>query len=304
MTVPDHDVIVVGAGFSGIGAGIELKRNGIHDFVILEQAADLGGTWRDNTYPGVAVDIASSVYSFSFEMNPAWSRTYAPGAELKAYADHCAAKYGVLPHIRLRTKVHEARFDEARNLWRLTIEDRGTGERAESTARFLIGATGGLTQPKAPNIEGLSGFGGVAMHTARWDHSVDLTGKRVAVTGTGATAVQVVPAIAPQVRQLSVFQRTPIWCVPKPVRRISGAEQAVYRYLPPTQRAMRYLQTSVTETVMVGIRLYYKRIPWANHAVERVCLEHLKRQVPDPGLRERLTPEYGFWCKRPTYSND
>ncbi|MFC9993866.1 flavin-containing monooxygenase [Nocardia sp. NPDC127526] len=301
---PEHDVVVVGAGFSGIGAGIELKRNGIHDFVILEQADDLGGTWRDNSYPGVAVDIASAVYSFSFELNPNWSRTYAPGAELQAYAAHCAAKYEVLPHIRLRTRVHEARFEEAGDLWRLTIEHTDTGERAETTARFLIGATGGLTQPKAPDIAGLAGFGGVTMHTARWDHSVNLTGKRVAVIGTGATAVQVVPAIAPEVRRLTVFQRTPIWCVPKPDRAISGTEQAVYRRLPAAQRAMRYLQASVTETVMVGIRLYYKRIPWANHAVERICLAHLKRQVPDPALRERLTPRYGFWCKRPTYSND
>ncbi len=242
MIAPERDVVVVGAGFSGIGAGIELKRNGIHDFVILEQADDLGGTWRDNTYPGVAVDIASSVYSFSFELNPNWSRTYAPGAELQAYAEHCAAKYAVLPHIRPRTRVHEARFDEAGDLWRLTIERTDTGERAETTARFLIGATGGLTQPKAPDIAGLAGFGGVTMHTARWDHSVNLTGKRVAVIGTGATAVQVVPAIAPEVRRLSVFQRTPIWCVPKPDRAISGTEQTVYRRLPAAQRAMRYLQ--------------------------------------------------------------
>lgn len=300
---PDYEVVVVGAGFCGIGAGIRLKDHGIDDFVVVEQADDVGGTWRDNTYPGVAVDIASSVYSFSFEMNPNWSRTFAPGSELKAYADRCVAKYGLRPHLRLRTNVREARFDEDEHLWRLLIVRLDTGEERELTARFLIGATGGLTQPKAPDIPGLESFGGATMHTARWDHSVDLAGKRVAVIGTGATAVQVVPAIAAQVQRLSVFQRTPIWCFPKPDRAISSIEQWTYRYLPPSQLAMRYLQASITETVMVGIRLYYKRFPWANHAVERICLEHLKRQVPDPYLRERLTPRYGFWCKRPTYSN-
>ncbi|MEV6773718.1 NAD(P)/FAD-dependent oxidoreductase [Nocardia sp. NPDC051030] len=301
---PDHEVVVVGAGFCGIGSGIRLKESGIHDFVILEQADDIGGTWRDNTYPGVAVDIASSVYSFSFEMNPNWSRTYAPGRELKQYADHCMTKYGLRQHLRLRTRVHEARFDADVHLWRAQIEDLDTGERRELTARFVIGATGGLTQPKAPDIPGLENFGGVTMHTARWDHSIQLEGKRVAVIGTGATAVQVVPSIAPEVKQLSVFQRTPIWCVPKPDRTISSFEQTVYRRVPVTQTAMRYLQTSITETVMVGIRLYYKRFPWANHAVERICLEHLKRQVPDADIRAKLTPDYGFWCKRPTYSND
>ncbi|MFI9503978.1 flavin-containing monooxygenase [Nocardia sp. NPDC052566] len=300
----DHEVVVVGAGFCGIGAGIRLRDNGIDDFVILEQADDVGGTWRDNTYPGVAVDIASSVYSFSFEMNPGWSRTYAPGHELKAYADHCVAKYGLRPHLRLRRRVLDTCFDEDAHHWVLRVEELDTGRRYELTARFVIAAVGGLTQPKSPDIPGLNGFGGTTMHTARWDHAVDLTGKRVAVIGTGATAVQVVPAIAAEVAHLSVFQRTPIWIVPKPDRTISPVEQRIYRYLPPSQKAMRYLQSSLTETIMVGIRLYYKRLPWANHAVERLSLAHLRRQVPDPELRAKLTPHYGFWCKRPTYSNE
>lgn len=300
----DHEIAIIGAGFCGIGAGIRLSRDGLHDFVIIEEAADVGGTWRDNTYPGVAVDIASSAYSFSFEMNPNWSRAFAPGRELKAYADHCVEKYGLRSHLRLGSRVIEARFDEREHVWRLRLEEVATGAKRELTARFLIGATGGLTRPKRPDIEGLDSFGGTTVHTARWDHSVDLRGKRVAVIGTGATAVQVVPAIAPDVAQLSVFQRTPIWIFPKPDRAISSVEQRLYQTVPLAQTGMRFAATSLTEVIMVLARQYYKRAPWVNHSLERVMLAHLRRQVPDAELRAKLTPRYGFWCKRPTYSND
>src|SRR5678816_2701545 len=172
---PDYQAIVVGAGFSGIGAGIRLKQAGIDSFLILEKAHDVGGTWRDNTYPGVAVDITSYCYSFSFEQNPRWSRTYAPGREIQAYARHCAEKYGLRPHMRFAVAVEKAVFDADSHLWRVHT-NAGT-----YSARFLINATGGLTQPTEPAIEGLAQFAGKKMHTARWDHSYDVRDKRVAV---------------------------------------------------------------------------------------------------------------------------
>ena len=199
----DYEIVVIGAGFSGIGAAIKLQQARLDDFVILEQAAALGGTWRDNTYPGVAVDITSLTYSFSFAQNPGWSRLFAPDDEIRRYADRCADDYGLRDHMRVNTRVRQATFDEAENLWRI---ESSTGT---ITARYIITACGGLTQPKAPDVDGLDRFEGKVMHTARWDHDYDVKGKRVAVIGTGASAVQVIPAIAPAVGRLHVFQRTP-----------------------------------------------------------------------------------------------
>ncbi|HNA79961.1 MAG TPA: NAD(P)/FAD-dependent oxidoreductase, partial [Turneriella sp.] len=208
----DTDVIVVGGGFSGIGAGIKLREAGF-SFVILEKAADLGGTWRDNTYPGIAVDITSFTYSFSFEQNPHWSRLFAPGNELRAYAHHCVDKYGIRDAFRFGVEVDKAVFNEAQGTWQVQAKDGKTWR-----AKYLIAATGGLTQPKLPDIPGITEFTGKTMHTARWDHGYPLENKRVAVIGTGATSVQLVPSIAPVVKQLHVFQRTPIWILPKPDR--------------------------------------------------------------------------------------
>src|SRR6185312_14289904 len=189
---PDHDVLIVGAGFSGIGAGIQLDRAGFHDFLMLEAGDGVGGTWYWNTYPGIAVDIPSFSYQFSFEQSPDWTRTYAPGRELKAYAEHCVEKYGLRSRIRFGTKVLAAEFDDERRLWRLETDPGG-----EITARFLISASGVLTVPNLPDIDGVDSFDGITMHTARWDHNQDLTGKRVGIIGTGASAVQVIPEIAP-----------------------------------------------------------------------------------------------------------
>lgn len=184
---PDHEIVVVGAGFSGLGAGIALRRAGFHDFVILDKRPDIGGVWLVNTYPGVAVDIASFTYSFSFEPNPDWSRMFAPGDELKRYADHLADKYRLRGHLRLNTEVQRATWNDRARLWRIHTEG------GQLTARFLITANGGLTQPKAPDIDGLDDFTGKVMHTAEWDHSCDLTGKRAGIIGTGASALQVIP---------------------------------------------------------------------------------------------------------------
>ena len=203
---PDFDVIIIGAGFSGIGVAIKLKEAGFHSFTLLEQANDLGGTWRDNTYPGIAVDITSFVYSYSFEQRPDWSRVYAPGSELKDYADHCADKYDVRWRIQYGTQVVKAEFDEGTNLWSVH-----TADGRKMVGRYLVGASGGLTQPKKPDIPGLDDFGAKVIHTARWDHDHDLEGERVAIIGTGATAVPVVPQIVRDVAHLDVYQRTPIW---------------------------------------------------------------------------------------------
>jgi cation diffusion facilitator CzcD-associated flavoprotein CzcO len=228
--VPDHQVAIVGAGFSGIGAAISLQRAGIEDYAIIESGDAFGGTWQWNTYPGVAVDIPSFSYQFSFERRSDWSRVYAPGAELRAYAEHCADKYGLHDKVRFGTRIDAATFDDDGHAWRLVTAD---GE--EVVARHVIDATGVLTHPKRPDIPGVDDFAGVTIHTARWDHAQDLAGKRVAVIGTGASAVQVIPAIADEVAHLTVFQRTPIWCLPKFDRPIPAGVRRVLRRVPGSQ---------------------------------------------------------------------
>ena len=222
---PDHEVVVIGAGFAGIGASIRLTDAGIDDHVLLEEGDDVGGTWYWNQYPGVAVDIPSFSYQFSFERRTDWSRVYASGKELYAYARECAEKYRVRERIRFGVRVEAAAFDDDAAVWRLQ-----TGGGNEVTARFVIGATGVFSQPKPPDIPGLERFGGVTVHTARWDPELDLAGKRVAIIGTGASAVQVIPAIAPVVEHLTVFQRTPIWCLPKPDRPLSPLVRRILRW--------------------------------------------------------------------------
>jgi cation diffusion facilitator CzcD-associated flavoprotein CzcO len=298
MRHPDHEVVVVGAGFSGIGAGIALREAGIESFVILEKADDIGGTWRDNVYPGVAVDITSFTYSFSFEQNPRWSRLFAPGRELKAYADHCVAKYRLAPHLRLGTTVERMRFDADDHLWRIETSA------GAMTARFVISGTGGLTQPKLPDLAGLGEFAGEIIHTARWPEGCDLAGRRVAVIGTGATAVQLVPEIAPSVAHLDVYQRTPIWVLPKPDREIPTWLQEVFARVPGAQRTARLCTTAATEAVMTLGIVHYRQVPWLVRACEAAGKRHLARQVADPAMRAALTPRYGFGCKRPTFSND
>ncbi|HEX2314837.1 MAG TPA: NAD(P)/FAD-dependent oxidoreductase [Thermomonospora sp.] len=298
---PDHEVVVVGAGFSGLCMGVRLRQAGIGDFAILDAASGVGGVWRHNTYPGVAVDVPSVTYSYSFEPNPSWSRAFAPGEEVRRYAEHCADRYRLRPHLRLNTRVERAEFDEERNLWRVAV--RTADGPAELTARFLVSAVGPLDQPKNPDIAGLDSFTGTIIHTARWDHGHDLRGERVAVIGTGASGLQVIPEIAAVARRLDVYQRTPIWVFPKIDFAIPRPVRSLFRVAPPAQRLVRAVTALVTEAIMVLGIIHYRRLPFLVRAVEAICRAHLRRQVPDPDLRRRLTPRYGFGCKRPSFSN-
>jgi cation diffusion facilitator CzcD-associated flavoprotein CzcO len=296
-SVPDHEVVIVGAGFSGIGAAIKLDRAGFRDYAVLEEGDGVGGAWHWNTYPGVAVDIPSFSYQFSFETSADWSRVYAPGDELKAYAEHCVDSYGVRPRIRLNTKVVGAEFDDADHLWRLT-----TAGGEEFTARFVVGATGVFTKPKPPDIPGLGEYAGTVMHTSRWDHGQDLRGRRVAVIGTGASAVQVIPSIAPLVERLVVFQRTPIWCLPKLDGPISGRFRSLLRLAPARRPARLASQTFVEATF--PLPAHFHGVVPLSRVGERVGRNLLRKQVRDPAVRDKLTPRYALGCKRPAFSNE
>ena len=296
MPAPDHEAVIVGAGFSGIGTAILLDKAGMGDYLLIEAADGCGGTWHWNTYPGVAVDIPSFSYQFSFEQSPDWTRTYAPGRELKAYAEHCVDKYGLRPKIRFTTKVLSAVFDEDTDLWHIEID---TGDTI--SARFLINAGGALTTPKLPDIDGVDSFAGVTMHTARWDHRQDLTGKRVAIIGTGASAVQIIPEIAPIVEHLSVFQRTPIWCFPKADVPLSPAARRAMR-LPGGKAVQRLLSQAYVELTFPLAAQYFTVNPMAKRAPE-LGKAYLRKEVKDPEVRDKLTPRYGVGCKRPGFHN-
>ena len=289
------EVLVVGGGFAGIGMAIRLRRAGIVDFEILEQAPRVGGTWRDNSYPGAACDVESHLYSFSFAPNPAWSRTFAPQAEILAYLERCVAGFGLGPHLRLGVGVTGARFDEAAREWEVTATD-GVVRRA----RVLVSATGGLNRPALPEIPGLDAFEGPVFHSARWRHDVPLAGKRVAVVGTGASAIQIVPSIAPDVARLDLYQRTPPWILPKADRAITDAERAAFRRVPALQRLARAKQYLSHELLAVGFVGDVRVMSLG----ERMARRYLAESVRDPALREALTPRYTFGCKRVLLTND
>lgn len=297
-TAPDHEVVIVGAGFSGIGAAIKLDKAGFRDYVVLEEGDGVGGAWHWNTYPGVAVDIPSFSYQFSFETSPDWSRVYAPGKELKDYAEHCVDTYDIRPRIRLNTKVVGAEFDEDDHVWRLA-----TAGGEDLTARYVVGATGVFTKPKPPDIPGLADYAGTVMHTSRWDHDQDLSGKRVAVIGTGASAVQVIPTIAPVVEHLTVFQRTPIWCLPKLDRALPKALRTLLRLLPPARRPARIASQAFVELTFPLPAHFHGVVP-LSRAGERIGRNFLRSEVKDPDVRRKLTPHYALGCKRPSFSNE
>jgi len=295
---PDHLIIIIGAGFSGIGTAIALQNNGFRDVLLIDEADGVGGTWHWNTYPGIAVDIPSFSYQFSFEKQRDWSRSYAPGRELKAYAEHCVKKYVLAEKIRFNTTVTGAVFDEQECLWTVST---ATGE--QLTARFLINACGVLTRPVYPEIDGIEDFEGQTMHTARWDHTQNLAGKRVGIIGTGASAVQIIPAIAPEVEHLTVFQRTPIWCLPKPDFSLRGSISRLITRLPGGLQATRLASQAFVEATFPIPAHYHGAIPGMSPVVESLARRFLHSQVRDPETRDKLTPRYGLGCKRPSFHN-
>jgi cation diffusion facilitator CzcD-associated flavoprotein CzcO len=288
-----HRVVIVGSGFSGLGMAIRLRREGIEDFVVLEKGSDVGGTWRDNTYPGCACDVPSHLYSFSFEPNPDWSRTFSAQPEIWDYLRRCAERHGINAHLRLDEEVLAAAWDEERALWAIDTA-RGT-----MTADVLVAGTGGLSSPSIPALPGLENFEGTVFHSATWDHDHDLSGERVAVIGTGASAIQFVPRIQPLVQRLHLFQRTPPWIMPRRDRRVTRLERFVYRHVPQVQLAMRAAIYWARETFAFGFMH-----PRVLRAQSQIARAHLKRQVADPALRARLTPSYTMGCKRVLISND
>ncbi len=290
-----HGIVIVGSGFGGIGMGIALKKAGFEDFVILEKASDLGGTWRDNRYPGCACDVPSPLYSYSYELNPSWTRLFAPQQEIWDYLRGCAAKYGVDPHFRYGCQVESMEWDDDARLW--TVRAAG-GDRYRAHA--VVWGAGVLHVPRYPDIPGLDTFGGAAFHSSCWDPAADLSGKNVAVIGTGASAIQIVPAVGRQAAHLSVFQRTPPWVTPRPDVEIPPGARTALRAVPGAARALRYGIYWLLEAQGLGFTVDPKLLG-PSAALAR---KHLERQVPDPALRARLTPDYTIGCKRILLSSD
>ncbi len=287
-------VAVLGAGMSGICMGITLRRQGIEDFVILEKADSAGGTWRENTYPGVACDVPSHVYSFSFELNPDWSHAYSSGREIWEYCERCIDKYALRPNIRFDTAVEAVTYEHGR--WRVRI----SGGR-EITADAVVSGLGGLHVPKHADITGRETFAGTMFHTARWNHEHDLSGKRVAIIGTGASAAQVLPSIAGEVAEVTVFQRSPAWVFPRMAREIPPARRERFRRHPGLMRLYRWFLWSLMDVMGV---LSLRRGSVFSRRLKQTGLAHLEAQVDDPELRRKLTPDYEPGCKRRVISDD
>jgi cation diffusion facilitator CzcD-associated flavoprotein CzcO len=294
--VPEsHEVVIVGSGFAGLGMAIELKRSGREDFVVLERDTALGGTWLANHYPGCACDVPTPYYSYSFAPKADWSRFYAPHDEIRAYLDDCAERFGIRPHLRTATTVTALRWDEDEQAWWVEV-DGGPALKAA----LVVAAPGALSRPAYPDVEGLGDFAGPWFHSAEWDHSVDLTGARVAVIGTGASAIQFVPRLARHASRVEVFQRTAPWVLPKPDRRIPKAEQWLYRRAPLAQRAVRGAVWAIQEWMGLG-NTVDQRLTRPLEAIGRATI---RRSIKDPELRARLTPDYAIGCKRLLLAND
>ena len=287
------DVLIVGAGFSGLGAAIRLAQEGFEDLVVLERGSDVGGTWRDNSYPGAACDVPSHLYSYSFAPNPDWSRAFSPQGEIYDYIRRVTREAGVREKIRFGVEVTAVDFDEPRGRWTVQTSE-GTYD-----ARVVVLGVGALCEPRNPDIDGIEDFAGPVFHTARWDHSVMLADKRVAVIGTGASAIQVVPSIAPTVAHLDVYQRTAPWVLPRIDRTYPDLERKAYRRIPGLQRAVRALQYASREFQVVGLT----RSRAALAPIKAIGRAHLAMQVRDRKLREAVTPRFEIGCKRILLSN-
>jgi cation diffusion facilitator CzcD-associated flavoprotein CzcO len=288
-------VAIIGAGFGGIGMAVMLNRAGFTDFVIFERAGDLGGVWRDNTYPGAACDVPSPLYSFSFAPNRTWPRRYSAQSDILDYLRRTATEQGVLDRVRFNTEVVGAEFDVRRRRWRI---ETAHGETVE--ADVLIPAVGQLSRPATPDIPGADTFTGSAFHSAEWDHGVDLTGKRVAVIGTGASAIQFVPQIQPKVARLTVFQRSAPYVIPKPDRAYRPWQHRLFQALPLSQLVGRLGTWGIGELLTMALT----SVQPLGKLVELLFRVQLRRQVPDARLRARLRPHYRIGCKRVLFSND
>ena len=287
-------IAIIGSGFAGLGMAIRLRQAGITDFVVLERAEDVGGTWRDNTYPGCACDVPSNLYAFSFAPNPHWSRTFSGQREIWDYLRACAQHFGVTEHLRLGHEVMDACWQQEHGHWRVQTR------RGSFTATVLVSAMGPLSEPALPAIPGLTSFAGTTFHSAAWEHDHDLTGERVAVIGTGASAIQFVPRIAGRVAALHVFQRTPPWIVPRGDRDVTGFERHLFRAVPAAQRARRAVSYLMRELAVPGLRGNRRLLAYLTTQARR----HLEEQVADPLLRAALTPDYAIGCKRILLSDD
>ncbi|WP_327268618.1 NAD(P)/FAD-dependent oxidoreductase [Streptomyces sp. NBC_01218] len=282
-------VAVIGSGFGGLGAAVRLRREGITDFVVLERAGSVGGTWRDNTYPGCACDVPSHLYSFSFAPNSEWPRTFSGQEHIRAYLERVADTFGIRPHLRLNHEVTVMRWDTEAFNW--VIE---TANGSTIVADVVVSATGPLSDPKMPDVPGLDTFPGEVFHSARWNHDYDLTGKRVAMIGTGASAIQIVPAIQPRVGRLTLFQRTPPWVMPRADRAIGKAERWLHRTVPVTGTARRGLLWGIRELQVSAFTKY----PDGLGLIESIAKAGMARAIKDPALRAKLTPSYRIGCKR------
>ncbi len=293
-TLPTHvRVAVIGAGFGGLAAAIKLNEAGVTDVVVLERGSDVGGTWRDNTYPGAACDVPSQLYSYSFAPNPDWSRSFSPQPEIQAYIQRVAEQSGTLDRFVFDTNVDDATWDETLKVWRISTS------RGVLTADTVVSATGALSDPKNPDIEGFDSFAGEVFHSARWNHDYDLSGKRVAIIGTGASSIQIVPAIADKVDHLDVYQRTAPWVLPRHDRDYLGLEKFLFHHVPGVQRAYR-------TAIYWGRECYvpaFTRAPWLATPAKWAALGNIRKGITDPGLRKAVTPDFQIGCKRILISN-
>ncbi len=288
------DIVIIGTGFSGMGMAMKLRAAGRDDFVVLEKAHDVGGTWRDNTYPGCECDIPSHMYSFSYELNADWSKSFSAQPEIYDYMRTVADEQGIRPYIDFGVEVTGATWDESRQRW--TVR---TASGDDYEARFVVAGVGGLHIPNVPEITGAETFAGPRFHSAQWDHSVDLTGKKVVVIGTGASAIQFVPIIAQDVASLTVFQRTPPWVLPKKDKPTPEWRKKLFATVPGAQRAYRDALYWTLEARAIAFNGHLNVLPFAEKIVKR----HLEKSVPDPELRAKLTPDYRLGCKRVLQSN-
>lgn len=291
----EFQVAVIGAGFSGLCMAIQLKLAKINSFVVFEKADDIGGTWRDNLYPGCACDVPSHLYSYSFEPNPNWSRMFAPQQEIWDYLRACGEKYGVRPHMRFGAEIARCEFDTQNHYWKVT-----TTSGDSITAKIVVSGIGALSLPAYPKLPGIETFQGTAFHSARWNKDYDFKDKRVAVIGTGASAIQFVPQVAPKSKQLDLYQRTPPWVMSKPDRAMTAVEKTLFKFIPATQKLFRGGIYWWMESRVLGLAVD----PRAMKLAEAWAKLYIKRAIKDPKLRKKVTPDYTIGCKRILMSDE